>query len=374
MLNKKQVNGLEDFSDLVITGYEKNGNLITLTRADGTHFLFTVAASNGSEGTKGPDGDTGPQGDSAYTSYVNNGRTTAASETAWINSLKGATGDPGSNGINGSVGDTGPSGTTPVFEVGTVTTLSAGATPTANLSKNGNTYQINVGIPQGAAGSNAEAGTTPTLTIGTVSTVANNGTPTISISQSGNTYTLNLGIPRGANGANGSGSGANGTNGTEPTVNFNVTMGSSTAVSKSVSGNTWTINLTVPNGAKGDTGPTGSSGSSGSSNVSVIPCETSNSDDSFFNRPDPTSKSGGTSANGILTGWIIKSIYAQTCYGYGTSWGSSYYYLAQQMGLVGRRESDNGLLFTWIHRCVINDSNYFKANASSPYRERWWYF
>ena len=280
MLDKKQVEGLENFSGLVITGYSRNGNVVTLTRADGTEFSFTTYGGEGVQGSKGPTGDTGDTGASAYQAYVRDGRTSAASETAWINSLKGETGDAGAAGTNGSKGSTGSAGTTPTFSVGTVTKLSAGSTPTASLTKSGNTYKINVGIPVGASGTSGSAGTTPTLKMGTVSTIANNGTPTISISQSGTTYTINLGIPRGATGAAGTATG--GTNGVTPTVNFAVTMGLSTNVTKSVSGNTWTITLTVPNGTKGDKGATGATGSSGTSTVSYVPIQTSTS---YLNSP-----------------------------------------------------------------------------------------
>lgn len=300
MLDKKQVEGLEDFSKLVVTGYSRNGNVVTLTRADGTEFSFTTYGGEGVQGSKGPTGDTGDKGPSAYQVYKRDGRTSAATETAWINSLKGETGNAGAAGTNGSKGSTGTAGVTPTFSVGTVTKLSAGSTPTASLTKSGNTYKINVGIPVGAAGTSGSAGTTPTLKMGTVSTIANNGTPTISISQSGTTYTINLGIPRGATGAAGTATG--GTNGVTPTVNFEVTMGSSTNAVGRVSGNTWIITLTVPNGAKGAKGDTGNTGSSGTSTVSYVPIQTSNS---YLNSPTGNRfyGLGATINGGRFFGW-----------------------------------------------------------------------
>ena len=369
MLDKKQVEGLEDFADLVITGYSRNNNVVTLTRADGTKFQFTTYGEDGAQGQKGPTGDTGNKGVSAYQAYVRDGRTTAANETAWINSLKGATGDAGSPGANGSKGANGSAGVTPTFSVGTVTELSPGSTPTASLIKSGNTYKINVGIPRGAAGTSGTNGTTPTLKLGTVSTLAPTATPTISISQSGTQYTINLGIPRGPKGANGTVGSI--TNGTNPTVNFSITMGSSTAVSKSVSGNTWTINLTVPTGAKGAKGATGNTGSTGSSTVTYAPITTS---ESTINNPGNNRFRGMLYNNRttIFLGWqqtyhntsIIKYLGYEQCVDAMYSSGAANTAVERHMADIR-----NGSKF-WFYRCCFDNSSYF--NGYGGIGALWW--
>lgn len=346
MLDKKQVEGLENFSNLVITGYSRSGNVVTLTRADGTEFSFTTYSNEGIQGSKGPTGDTGDKGLSAYQVYKRDGRTNATTEAAWINSLKGETGDTGTAGTNGLDGSAGIAGVTPMFSVGTITKLSAGSTPTASLTKSGNTYKINIGIPVGASGTSGSAGTTPTLKIGTVSTIANNGTPTISISQSGTTYTINLGIPRGATGT--AGTATTGSNGVTPTVNFKVNMGTSTNVTKSVSSNTWTITLTVPTGDKGSKGATGSRGDSGSSTVYYAPIQTSTS---YVNNPSGKGFYGIYFANGYqMFGWSqshsdniggASNIRFQTCF-WAANNGVTYNLNSSDKGYVFRRATLGG--------------------------------
>ena len=374
MLDKNQVENLDSFANQVITAYEKNGKYVTLTRADGTRFTFTVSGVDGSEGTKGDKGDTGDRGISAYESYKNANRTTANSETEWIYSLKGETGDKGAPGRNGVKGDTGATGITPTFEVGTITTLSPGSTPTASLEKNGNTYKINVGIPKGGVGLSGADGTTPSLYMGTVTTIANNGTPTISVTKDGNNYYLNLGIPRGPTGTTGEVTA--GGNGTEPTVNFNVSMGTVTSVSKSVSGNTWTISLTIPTGAKGDTGDVGPSGNDGNSIMSAVPIyvSTTSSDADVVNKPNPASFNGGSSNNGAFFGIIGKDmINNKTGFGMNISWGSTYYYAAMQWVVLGLSGTDDASI-DHLSRAVINNNNYFNGLWNSQTISHGWFY
>lgn len=373
MLDKNQVENLDDFSRQVITAYDKTGNLVTLTRADGTEFKFTVAESDGTEGIKGDTGDIGDRGLSAFESYKSAGRTTAENETEWIHSLKGETGDKGAPGANGRKGDTGIAGISPTFEVGSVTTLSPDADPTASLEKSGNTYKIHVGIPRGNAGAPGSDGTIPSLSIGTVTTIANNGAPSLTITKNGDNYLLNLGIPRGATGQ--PGTVVTGQYGTEPTVNFSVSMGTVAAVTKTVDGTNWTINLTVPAGAKGDAGNPGPDGANGNSLLPSVPIyiATTSSNSNIVNKPLPASVNG-TSSNGVFFGMIGRNMLNErTGFGMSMSWGSTYYYAAFQWCVLGLAGTED-VTADHLSRGVINNKNYFYGLSDTETISHGWFY
>lgn len=230
-------------------------------------FLTSLKGEKGDQGATGETGKTGQPGLSAYQLAVNSGF--KGTETEWLDFLRkgpqGPQGTPGKDGKDGQSAyqiwlNNGHEGTETDF-LNSLIGARGERGPQGEPGKNG---QDGAQGPQGQPGLNGKDGATPTLKIGTIASVdPDQPVKAELIDNKDNSYTLNLTLPRGAKGETG---GINQvvkpelTIGTVTTVNSN-DQASATLTKTSETG--YAINLNIPAGKPGEQGPQGEPGKAG---------------------------------------------------------------------------------------------------------------
>lgn len=207
------------------------------------------------KGEKGDGGDTGqpgPSGESAYQLAVDNGF--KGTEKEWLDYLrKGPVGADGKSAYQVWI-DQGNKGSEDDFLKSLVGPRGQQG-PAGNPGKNGE---------QGPQGIPGKDGSTPTLKIGTITSVDPDQPANADLIDNKNgSYTLNLTLPRGAKGETG---GVNQVVKPELTIGTVQTVASDQTASASLTktGETsYAINLNIPSGKQGETGKSGSNGKNG---------------------------------------------------------------------------------------------------------------
>lgn len=230
-------------------------------------FLSSLKGEKGDAGKTGDTGKTGQPGLSAYQLAVNAGF--KGSETEWLDYLRkgpqGPQGTPGKDGKDGQSAyqiwlNNGHEGTETDF----LNSLIGARGEQGQQGEPGKNGQDGAQGPQGRPGINGKDGATPTLKIGTIASVdPDQPAKAELIDNKDNSYTLNLTLPRGAKGETG---GINQvvkpelTIGTVTTVNSNE---KATASLTKTSETGYAINLNIPAGKAGEQGPQGEPGQPG---------------------------------------------------------------------------------------------------------------
>lgn len=266
-VQNKQVEELEDFFNKTVVKAEVVDNIVTLKRADGQTFSFSIANQDAPDGLPGDKGDDGDKGDSAYDVYARNGG--ELSEEAWVNSLKGPTGPQGDPGDDGVDGVDGVSGITPTISGGTISVDNTLTDPTVTISEEDNQYTLHFVVPEGPKGVKGFPAIDKEIKVGTIATV---DIPPygVKISESIDETFLNFTLLRGAHGRDGKDAIA--TNGISPDVTLSVNMISENlmpSVTKTVEDDTWHLTLNIPKGPKGESGPQGKEGKRASINPDI---------------------------------------------------------------------------------------------------------
>lgn len=223
-----------------------------------TDFLKSLKGAKGETGATGETGSDGKPGLSAYQLAVNAGF--KGTESEWLDSLKnGPQGEAGKNGQDGKSAyqiwlDAGNKGTETDF-LNSLVGPRGQQGPAGNPGKNGE---------QGPQGIPGKDGSTPTLKIGTITSVDPDQPANADLIDNKNgSYTLNLTLPRGAKGETG---GINQVVKPELVIGTVQTIASDQPASASLTktGDTsYAINLNIPSGKQGEPGTPGKDGSDG---------------------------------------------------------------------------------------------------------------
>ena len=221
-------------------------------------FLKSLRGEKGDDGATGETGSEGKPGLSAYQLAVNAGF--KGTESEWLDSLKnGPRGEAGKNGQDGKSAyqiwlDAGNKGTETDF-------LNSLVGPRGEEGPAGKPGHDGQQGPQGIPGKD---GLTPTLKIGTITSVDPDQPANADLIDNNNgSYTLNLTLPRGAKGETG---GVNQVVKPELTIGTVQTVASDQSASASLTktGDTgYAINLNIPSGKQGEPGTPGKDGSDG---------------------------------------------------------------------------------------------------------------
>lgn len=230
-------------------------------------FLSSLKGEKGDAGATGETGQTGQPGLSAYQLAVNAGF--KGSETEWLDYLRkgpqGPQGTPGKDGKDGQSAyqiwlNNGHEGTETDF-LNSLIGQRGEQGPQGEPGKNG---QDGAQGPQGQPGQNGKDGATPSLKFGTITSVGPDQPAKAElIDNKDNSYTLNLTLPRGAKGETG---GINQvvkpelTIGTVTTVNSDDQAGASLTKTSETG---YAINLNIPAGKAGQDGKQGPQGEPG---------------------------------------------------------------------------------------------------------------
>lgn len=230
-------------------------------------FLASLKGAKGDQGATGETGQAGQPGLSAYQLAVNAGF--KGTEAEWLDYLRkgpqGPQGNPGTDGKDGQSAyqiwlSNGHEGTETDF-LNSLIGARGEQGPQGEPGKNG---QDGAQGPQGQPGLNGKDGATPTLKIGTIASVdPDQPAKAELIDNKDNSYTLNLTLPRGAKGETG---GINQvvkpelTIGTVTTVNSNDQAGASLTKTSETG---YAININIPAGKPGEQGPQGEPGKAG---------------------------------------------------------------------------------------------------------------
>ena len=230
-------------------------------------FLASLKGAKGDQGATGETGQAGQPGLSAYQLAVQSGF--KGSEKEWLDFLRkgpqGPQGNPGTNGKDGQSAyqiwlNNGHKGTETDF-LNSLIGPRGEQGPQGEPGKNG---QDGAQGPQGQPGLNGKDGATPTLKIGTITSVdPDQPAKAELIDNKDNSYTLNLTLPRGAKGETG---GINQvvkpelTIGTVTTVNSEDQAGASLTKTSETG---YAINLNIPAGKAGQDGKQGPQGEPG---------------------------------------------------------------------------------------------------------------
>lgn len=230
-------------------------------------FLASLKGEKGDAGATGETGKTGQPGLSAYQLAVNAGF--KGSETEWLDYLRkgpqGPQGTPGTNGKDGQSAyqiwlNNGHKGTETDF-LNSLIGARGEQGPQGEPGRNG---QDGAQGPQGQPGQNGKDGATPSLKFGTITSVGPDQPAKAELIDNGNdSYTLNLTIPRGAKGETG---GVNQVIKPELTIGTVTTVNSNEQASASLtktSESSYAINLNIPAGQPGEQGPQGEPGKAG---------------------------------------------------------------------------------------------------------------
>lgn len=224
-------------------------------------FLNSLKGEKGETGATGKTGADGNPGLSAYQLAVNAGF--KGTESEWLESLKnGPRGEQGEAGKNGQDGksayqvwlDAGNKGTETDF-------LNSLIGPRGQQGPEGKPGHDGQQGPQGIPGKD---GSTPTLKIGTITSVDPDQPANADLIDNKNgSYTLNLTLPRGAKGETG---GVNQVVKPELSIGTVQTIASDQPASANLTktGDTsYAINLNIPSGKQGETGTPGKDGKNG---------------------------------------------------------------------------------------------------------------
>lgn len=233
-------------------------------------FLASLKGAKGDQGATGETGQAGQPGLSAYQLAVNAGF--KGSEAEWLDYLRkgpqGPQGNPGTNGKDGQSAyqiwlNNGHEGTETDF-------LNSLIGPRGEQGPKGEPGQNGQDGAQGPAGApgrdgqNGKDGATPSLKFGTITSVGPDQPAKAELIDNGNdSYTLNLTIPRGAKGETG---GVNQVIKPELTIGTVTTVNSNEQASASLtktSESSYAINLNIPAGKAGEQGPQGEPGKDG---------------------------------------------------------------------------------------------------------------
>ena len=230
-------------------------------------FLASLKGAKGDQGATGETGQAGQPGLSAYQLAVNAGF--KGSETEWLDYLRkgpqGPQGTPGKDGKDGQSAyqiwlNNGHKGTETDF-LNSLIGARGEQGPQGEPGKNG---QDGAQGPQGQPGLNGKDGATPSLKFGTITSVGPDQPAKAELIDNGNnSYTLNLTIPRGAKGETG---GVNQVIKPELTIGTVTTVNSNEQASASLtktSESSYAINLNIPAGKAGEQGPQGEPGKDG---------------------------------------------------------------------------------------------------------------
>lgn len=230
-------------------------------------FLTSLKGEKGDQGATGETGKTGQPGLSAYQLAVNAGF--KGSETEWLDYLRkgpqGPQGTPGKDGKDGQSAyqiwlNNGHEGTETDF-LNSLIGARGERGPQGEPGQNG---QDGAQGPQGQPGLNGKDGATPSLKFGTITSVGPDQPAKAELIDNGNdSYTLNLTIPRGAKGETG---GVNQVIKPELTIGTVTTVNSNEQASASLtktSESSYAINLNIPAGKPGEQGPQGEPGKAG---------------------------------------------------------------------------------------------------------------
>lgn len=233
-------------------------------------FLTSLKGEKGDTGETGETGKTGQPGLSAYQLAVNAGF--KGSEAEWLDYLRkgpqGPQGNPGTNGKDGQSAyqiwlNNGHKGTETDF-------LNSLIGPRGEQGPKGEPGQNGQDGAQGPAGApgrdgqNGKDGATPSLKFGTITSVGPDQPAKAELIDNGDdSYTLNLTIPRGAKGETG---GINQVVKPELTIGTVTTVNSDEQASASLtktSESSYAINLNIPAGKAGQDGKQGPQGEPG---------------------------------------------------------------------------------------------------------------
>lgn len=227
-------------------------------------FLNSLKGSKGDQGATGETGKTGQPGLSAYQLAVQAGF--KGTEKEWLDYLrKGPQGPQGATGKDGQSAyqiwlNNGHKGTETDF-LNSLIGQRGEQGPEGKPGKNG---QDGAQGPQGQPGQNGKDGATPSLKFGTITSVAPDQPAKAElIDNKDNSYTLNLTLPRGAKGETG---GVNQVVKPELTIGTVTTVNSNEQASASLtktSESSYAINLNIPAGKPGEQGPQGEPGKAG---------------------------------------------------------------------------------------------------------------
>lgn len=230
-------------------------------------FLASLKGAKGDQGATGETGQAGQPGLSAYQLAVNAGF--KGTEAEWLDYLrKGPQGPQGESGKNGKDGQSayqiwlnnGHEGTETDF-LNSLIGARGEQGPQGEPGKNG---QDGAQGPQGQPGQNGKDGATPSLKFGTITSVGPDQPAKAElIDNKDNSYTLNLTLPRGAKGETG---GINQVVKPELTIGTVTTVNSNDQASASLTKTSETgyaINLNIPAGKPGEQGPQGEPGKDG---------------------------------------------------------------------------------------------------------------
>lgn len=230
-------------------------------------FLASLKGEKGDAGATGETGKTGQPGLSAYQLAVNAGF--KGSETEWLDYLRkgpqGQQGTPGKDGKDGQSAyqiwlNNGHKGTETDF-LNSLIGVRGEQGPQGEPGKNG---QDGAQGPQGQPGQNGKDGATPSLKFGTITSVGPDQPAKAElIDNKDNSYTLNLTLPRGAKGETG---GVNQVIKPELTIGTVTTVNSNDQASASLtktSESSYAINLNIPAGKAGQDGKQGLQGEPG---------------------------------------------------------------------------------------------------------------
>lgn len=230
-------------------------------------FLTSLKGEKGDQGKTGETGQAGQPGLSAYQLAVQSGF--KGSETEWLDFLRkgpqGPKGEPGKDGKDGQSAyqiwlSNGHEGTETDF-LNSLIGVRGEQGPQGEPGKNG---QDGAQGPQGQPGQNGKDGATPSLKFGTITSVGPDQPAKAELIDNGNdSYTLNLTIPRGAKGETG---GVNQVIKPELTIGTVTTVNSNEQASASLtktSESSYAINLDIPTGKAGQDGKQGPQGEPG---------------------------------------------------------------------------------------------------------------
>lgn len=230
-------------------------------------FLASLKGAKGDQGATGETGQAGQPGLSAYQLAVQSGF--KGSEAEWFDFLrkgpKGPQGNPGKDGKDGQSAyqiwlNNGHEGTETDF-LNSLIGQRGEQGPQGEPGQNG---QDGAQGPQGQPGQNGKDGATPTLKIGTITSVdPDQPAKAELIDNKDNSYTLNLTLPRGAKGETG---GINQVIKPELTIGTVTTVNSNEQASASLTKTSETgyaININIPAGKVGPQGEPGKAGADG---------------------------------------------------------------------------------------------------------------
>ena len=233
-----------------------------------------LASLKGDKGDKGDQGPRGPEGRQGIAGIE--GPQGVQGPVGPV----GPKGDQGDPGLTGPAGKDGKDGITPSFSAGTINSVAFDESPTFRLVPdvdNPNHYSLNLSVQQGPKGDKGDQGQpgkdgiSPELKVGTVTTIGSgeNASAELVKSDTGDTYSLNLKIPQGPQGPAGTGGSGEGT---QPVANLSLKIGTVTTVDADKDAgvslvkqgdNQYLINFTLPRGAQGSKGDQGIRGETG---------------------------------------------------------------------------------------------------------------